>query len=64
MEPFFFSTFVDGASNQVEFFRFFDEARTSFNEDGTAVLQPEDVVVVNNATIHRFDAERVLQQFF
>ena len=59
-----FSTFVDGASNQVEFLRFFDEAGTSFNDDGTAVLQPGDVVVVDNATIHRFDAERVLRQFF
>ena len=59
-----FSTFVDGACNQVEFLRFFDEAGTSFNDDGTAVLQPGDVVVVDNATINRFDAERVLRQFF
>ena len=40
------------------------KAGTSFNDDGTAVLQPGDVVVVDNATIHRFDAERVLRQFF
>ena len=58
-----FSSFVDGPSNRDEFLKFIDEAATSFSDDGSPVLQPGDVLVVDNATIHRFEAERVLRIF-
>jgi hypothetical protein len=56
--------FVQGASNTQEFLQFFDDAGQSMFEDGYPVLQPGDTVIVDNATIHRFQAGRLLGLYF
>ena len=39
-------------------------ASTSFSDDGNLYIKPGDSVIVDNATIHRFDAEHVLRTYF
>ena len=56
--------FVFGASNTAEYLRFFHEAATSFSDEGNPYIKPGDTIIVDNASIHRFDAERVLRTYF
>jgi hypothetical protein len=58
------SSFVQGASNTQEYLQFFDDAGQVYFDDGFPVLQPGDVVVVDNAAIHRYEAERLLGLYF
>ena len=46
---------LNGASNTVEFFNFFHEASQFTQPNGNAILEYGDIVVVDNATLHRFD---------
>lgn len=46
---------LNGASNTVEFFNFFHEASQFTQPNENAILEYGDIVVVDNATLHRFD---------
>ena len=56
--------FIHGASNSAEFLRFFHEAATTYSDNNIPYIEPGDTVVVDNASIHRFDAERALRIYF
>ncbi|MEW8546428.1 MAG: IS630 family transposase, partial [Candidatus Thiodiazotropha sp.] len=64
IEGVLYINFVHGASNTAEFLNFFDEAARAYTDSGTPVLSPGDIVVVDNAAIHRHEAERILGTFF
>ena len=64
IEGVMYINFVHGPSNTAEFLNFFDEAARSYTDSGSPVLRPGDTVVIDNAAIHRHDAERILGTFF
>ena len=64
IEGVMYINFVHGPSNAVELLNFFDEAARSYTDSGSPVLRPGDTVVIDNAAIHRHDAERILGTFF
>ena len=54
---------INGASNTVEFLNFFFEASQITQPDGNPVLEYGDYIVMDNATIHRFEGGRVLAEW-
>ncbi len=42
----------------------FHEAMDGYNDQGRPVLQPGDVIVVDNCSFHHSDAERILKNYF
>jgi hypothetical protein len=56
--------FVDGASNTDTFVNFFFEAANSVSENGFPALDPGDLVIVDNCSIHRFNGEVRVSNFF
>ena len=56
---------VQGASNSIEFLRFFTEASETLDPNtARPVLEVGDIIVVDNFAAHRGDAERALRSFF
>ena len=59
-----YAKFIPGASNTAEFIQFFAEAVEANTEDGIPGLLPGDIIIVDNASIHRNDAELILYNYF
>ena len=55
--------FVYGASNTDTFVNFFFEAANSVSENGFPALEPGDLVIVDNCSIHRFNGEVRVSNF-
>ncbi len=57
-----FCSVIEGASNTDQYINFIHEAITATAaQSAEQMLKPGDVLVVDNASIHRFQAERVLR---
>lgn len=54
---------VKGASNTVNFLRFFDEASLCFQPDGRAVLEYGDHVILDNCATHRYLGGQILGEW-
>ncbi len=59
-----FCTVLDGPSNTYEYVNFFHQAMNGYNDYGRPILQPGDVVVVDNCSFHHSDSERMLKNYF
>lgn len=55
---------ISGASNMNEFVQFFTEACEAHTDEGIPAIQPGDIIVVDNASIHHNDAEIILGNYF
>ena len=59
-----YANVIDGASNTVEFFNFFEEAANAGDfSTGLPALNVGDTVVLDNCPIHHYDGERALESF-
>ena len=59
-----FSKVINGASNTGEYLQYFAEATEAYTELGTPAISPGDIIVVDNASIHRHEAEVLLYNFY
>ena len=59
-----YSKIIPRASNTGEFVEFFREATDAYTLDGIQSLMPGDVIIVDNASIHHNEAERILYNYF
>ena len=60
-----YANIVQGASNSIEFLRFFSEASQTVDPNTLRpVLEVGDIVVVDNFAAHHGDAEVALRSFF
>ena len=51
-------------SNTEEFVKFVNDAANAVTDEGTPVLQIGDLLVADNASIHRFEAVKKLWEIF
>lgn len=56
--------FVDGPSNAQAFLNFWAEASETFTPSGVPAIEPGDVIIVDNCSIHKYQAEIELTRFF
>lgn len=47
-----------------EYIQYFTEAADAYTQDGIPALQRGDIIIVDNASIHHNEAERLLSDFF
>ena len=55
---------INVASNTNEFVQFFVEATNAYTDDGEPAFIPGDVVIVDNAPFHHYEAEVLLTNWF
>ena len=63
MEGVLYANIVHGATDTAEFLYFFNEAADGYTDSGVPVLQPGDIVVVDNCPTHHNNGGRVLSLF-
>lgn len=54
---------VDGATDTIQYLNFFDQAIDSYTDEGYHALVPGDIVVVDNAPVHRYSGGNALSVF-
>ena len=55
---------IDGATNTMEFLRFFEEASNAFDiNTGRPALEVDNIIVVDNLPVHHGEGERAMREF-
>ena len=59
-----FCTVHEGAQDSTGYVGFFHEAMNGHSDLGQPILQPGDIIVVDNCATHHFEAEEILTSYF
>ena len=60
-----YANIVEGATNTIEFLRFFEEAANATDPlTGRPALEVDDMIIVDNLPVHHGEAENALNDFF
>ncbi len=59
-----FCTVIDGPSNNTQYMHFWHQAMNATSDLGQSVLNPGDIIVVDNCKFHHSDSEDILIDYF